>query len=96
MKAQIRCTQNRYTAVQIDLKYPLDIINVAAADPKIFLCISTLAKEAAAVNPKGISPLLANGFSMFFINGKQTFINGLKSIPRTPSQGVKITLDHQT
>ena len=36
-----------------------DIINVALLDPNIFLCIP--ASAAAAVNPRGIKTLLANG-----------------------------------
>ena len=30
-------------------------------DPNIFLCIPASAADAAAVNPKGINTLLANG-----------------------------------
>ena len=38
-------------------------------DPKIFLCIPASAAYAAAVNPKGIETLLANGLVTFFISG---------------------------
>ena len=39
-----------------------DIISVVVLpDPKIFLCIPASAADAAAVNPKGIKTLLANG-----------------------------------
>ena len=52
-----------------------DIISVVVLlllpDPKIFLCI-----PAAAVNPKGIETLLANGLITFFINGHPVFSNG--------------------
>ena len=35
-------------------------------DPKIFLCIPASATDAAAVNPKRIKTLLANGLIIFF------------------------------
>ena len=38
-------------------------------DPNIFLCIPASAADAAAVNPKGIKTLLANGLITFFTNG---------------------------
>ena len=39
-----------------------NIINVVVCpDPNIFLCIPASAADAAAVNPKGIKTLLANG-----------------------------------
>ena len=53
-------------------------------DPKIFLCISASAAYAAAVNPKGIRTLLANGLMTFFINGNSVFSNGPSSLPRNP------------
>ena len=46
-----------------------DIISVVFPDPNIFLCNPASAAYAAAVNPKGIKPLLANGLTTFFING---------------------------
>ena len=51
-----------------------DIISVtdkglSCPDPNIFLCIPTSAADAAAVNPRGIKTLLANGLITFFING---------------------------
>ena len=52
--------------------------------PNFFLCISTSAADAAAVNPKGIKTLLANGLIAFFINGNPVFSNGPKSLPRNP------------
>ena len=45
------------------------IISVAVLlwpDPKIFLCIPASAADAAAVNPKEIKTLLANGLITFF------------------------------
>ena len=35
-------------------------------DPKTFLCIPASAADAAAVNPKEIKTLLANGLITFF------------------------------
>ena len=42
-------------------------------DPNIFLCNPASAADAAAVNPKGINKLLANGLITFFINGNPVF-----------------------
>ena len=50
-----------------------------------FLCISASSADAAAVNPKGIKTLLANGLITFFINGNPVFSNGPRSLPRNPS-----------
>ena len=48
-----------------------DIISVVVLllwpDPKIFLCIPASAADAAAVNPKGIKTLLANGLITFLL-----------------------------
>ena len=49
-----------------------------------FLCISASAADAAAVNPKGIKALLANGLITCFINGNPVFSNGPSSLPRNP------------
>ena len=48
-------------------------------DPKIFLCIPTSAGDAAAVNPKGIKILFANGLITFFISGNPVFSNRAES-----------------
>ena len=40
--------------------------------------------DAAAVNSNGTKTLLANGVSIFFINGKAIVINGLRKL-RNPS-----------
>ena len=53
-------------------------------DPKIFLCIPTSAADAAAVKPKGIKTLLANGLMTFFINGDPVFINRPSNLLRNP------------
>ena len=50
-------------------------------DPNIFFWIAATVADAAIVHPNGIRTLLANGVSLFFINGKSTFINGPRSIP---------------
>ena len=64
---------------------PFDIISIVLLllpDPKIFLCIPASAADAAAVNPKGIKTLLANGLITFFISGNPVFSNGPRSLPR--------------
>ena len=50
----------------------------------IFLCIPASAADAAAVNPKGINTLLANGLPTFFIKGNPGFSSGPNSLPRNP------------
>ena len=45
---------------------------------------SASAVDAAAVNPKGIRTLLANGFITLFIRGNPVFSNGPKSLPKNP------------
>ena len=49
-----------------------------------FLCIPASAADAAAVSPKGIKTLLANGLITFFINGNPIFSNGPSNLPRNP------------
>ena len=49
-----------------------------------FSCIPASAADAAAVNPKGIKTLLANGLITFFIRGSPTFSNGSSNLPRNP------------
>ena len=49
---------------------------------KIFLCIP--ASADAAVNPKGIKTLLANGLIRFFNSGNPVFSNGPISLPINP------------
>ena len=53
-------------------------------DLNIFLCIPASAADAAAVNPKGIKTLLANGLITFFINSNLVFSYGLRSLARNP------------
>ena len=52
---------------------------------RVLLCIPASAADAAAVNPKGIKTLLANGLVTFFINGNPLFSNGPKGLPRIPA-----------
>ena len=54
------------------------------SDPNIFLCIPASAGDAAAVNPKGINTLLANGVITFFINGNPVFNNGPSNLLKNP------------
>ena len=61
-----------------------EIIKVVFPDPNIFLCIPASAADAAAVNPKAIKTLLANGLITFFINGNPVFSDGPSNIPRNP------------
>ena len=50
-----------------------DIISVVFPDLNIFLCIPSSAADTAAVSPKGINTLLANGAITFFISGNPIF-----------------------
>ena len=45
---------------------------------------SSSAADAAAVSPKGINTLLANGVITYFINGNPVFNNGPSNLPRNP------------
>ena len=47
-----------------------------------FSCIPAYAAYAAAVSPKRIKTLLANGLIIFFIN--PVFSNGSSNLPRNP------------
>ena len=62
----------------------LGIISVVLPDPTFLLCIPASAADAAAVNPKEIETLLANGLITFFINGNSVFSNGPSNLPRNP------------
>ena len=53
-------------------------------DSKIFLCIPVSAADAAAVNPRRIKTLLANGLITFSINGNPVYSNGLSNLRRNP------------
>ena len=51
---------------------------------RYFLCIPASAADVAAVNPKGITMLLAYGLITFFIGGNPVFSNGQSNPPRNP------------
>ena len=59
-----------------------DIIITVMCDPKISFLIAAFVADAAAVNPNGITRLLANGFSTFFIKDKSIFNNVPESQPK--------------
>ena len=44
--------------------------------------------DDSAVNPNGISKLFANDVGTFFLNGKPTFINDPKGLPKNSSDGI--------
>ena len=48
-----------------------------------FLCIPASAADAA-INPKGIKRLFANGSITFFISNNPAFSNGPSNLPRNP------------
>ena len=75
-----------FTILIISWISPFDIINVVLlwSDPNIFLCISASAADAAAVNPKCINTLLANGLIKFFINDNPVFNNEPSNLPKKP------------
>ena len=51
---------------------------------QVFFCIPASAADAAAVNPNGISTLLANGLITFFINDNPVLNYEPRSLPRNP------------
>ena len=53
-----------------------DMISVVFPDPNICLRIPASAADAAAISPKGINALLANGVITFFIYGNPVFNKG--------------------
>ena len=61
-----------------------DIISVVVSpDPNIFLFILASAADAAAINPEGITTLLANDVITFFIKGNPAFNKGPSNLPKT-------------
>ena len=52
--------------------------------PKIFLCIPASAADAAAVNPRGIKKILANGLIRFVFKGNPVLSNGPSNLLRNP------------
>ena len=53
-----------------------DLISVIVPEPRKLFCIPASASDAAAVNSSGIKTRLANGWSIFSVNGKPAFNNG--------------------
>ena len=51
---------------------------------KLVLEYTPSAADAAAVNPKGIKTLLANGLISFFVSGNPVFSNGPSNLLRNP------------
>ena len=62
-------------------------------DPNIFICIPGFAADAAAVNPEGITTLLANGVITFFVNGNPVFNNGPSNLSRNPPDCIEYQLN---
>ena len=56
---------------------------------RFFLCIPADAADAAAVNPRGIKTLLANGLITFFINGNSVLSNGPSNLPSSVKNIIK-------
>ena len=73
-----------------------DIISVVVLfcpDLKIVLCIPESDADAAAVNPKRIKAVLANGLITFFISGNPVFSNGPSNLPKNLPDNL-ISLDN--
>ena len=76
----------------------ISVIVLLLPDPKIFyvflhLLLMVLQFDGAAVNPKGIKMLLANGLITIFINDNPVFSNGPSNLPKNPPNC--IILDNQ-
>ena len=56
------------------------------ADSEVVFWIAEFVTDVAAANPNGNEHFLANGVSMFFINGKRVDINGLRKLRNPPSR----------
>ena len=56
------------------------------------MCIRASAADVAAVNPKGIKTLLANGLITIFISTNPVFSNGLWSLPRNPPDCISLDI----
>ena len=57
-----------------DIIRVVELLLLLWPDPNIVLCTPASAADAAAVNPKGIKALLANGLITFFINGNPVLV----------------------
>ena len=74
------------TVFIISIISSLEIIKVVLPDPIFFVCvcIPASAAYAAAVNPKKINTLLANGLTAFFIKVNPVLNNGPSNLPKKP------------
>ena len=70
----------------ISFIFSFEISNNVTPDANIFLWIAPSVADAAAVNPNGIETLLTNGLSTFLIKGNPVFINGPKTLSKTPPE----------
>ena len=61
-----------------------EMINVVTQDLNIFLQIAASVADAAAVNPKCIKKLLANGLSTVHFEDNPVFSNGPKRLAKNP------------
>ena len=68
------------------------MFKVVFLDPNIFLCIPASAAHAAAVNPKSINTLFANGLIIFFINGNPVFNKGENILPKKPQDWINLLI----
>ena len=59
-------------------------MKIVFPDPNIFLYIHASAADAAAINPKGIETILANGLIIIYINGNPVFDNRPSNLPKNP------------
>ena len=59
-------------------------MKIVFPDPNIFLYIHASAADAAAINPKGIKTILANGLIIIYINGNPVFDNRPSNLPKNP------------
>ena len=74
---------SRDLTILIMTSISFDIISAVVPDSKIILWIpASAAAAAAAVNPKGIITLSANGSITVFINRNPVFNNGPRSLPK--------------
>ena len=59
-------------------------ISVVIRYPNIFSWFPALSADVAGVNPNGTNTLVVDSVCRFFINGRPTFMNGPRSLPRNP------------
>ena len=64
----------------IFLYFKLFLKGWIVSDPTILFWIAVSVADAADVNPSGIKMILANGVSLFFINGKTADFDCLRKL----------------